>query len=304
PADTTPSSAAAAAGFTNAPDRAYTALLKANGHTVTRIVSSGNPNTNLLNAFDLVIVSRSVLSGDYELASETAAWNGVTAPMMILSGYALRGNRLGFFTGSTIPDTAGPVRLAVNNPAHPIFSGIALDAANTMANNYGDLTTFNNRTNRGISVVTDSVAEGGTVLATVATSEDPAAGGTVIAEWKSGATLSNPTANVLGGDRLVFLTGSREYDGLTSEGSGLFDLSADGAKMFLNAVNYMAGVEGGPGPAPTLSVTRNGAGLSISFTGKLQSATSISGGWADEPGAISPLTVTPNQPAKFYRARQ
>ena len=56
---------------------------------------------------------------------------------------------------------------------------------------------------------------------------------------------------------MLFLTGSREWNGLTSEGAGIFDLTPDGAKMFLNAVNYMAGVQGGqPQPTPTLSLAR------------------------------------------------
>jgi hypothetical protein len=166
--DNTPSANAATAGFTNAADKAYTDLLKAQGHTVTRVVTSGTPNTNLLNSFDLVIISRSVPSGDYQDAPETARWNGITAPTMVLSGYILRGSRLGYTIGDTIPDTAGPIKLTVNNPTHPIFSGIALDTANTMVNTYANLTTFNNTTNRGISVNTDPLdGSTGTVLATV-----------------------------------------------------------------------------------------------------------------------------------------
>lgn len=44
---------------------------------------------------------------------------------------------------------------------------------------------------------------------------------------------------MLGGRRLVFLTGSRENNSKSSETAGQYDLSADGAKMFLNAVKYM-----------------------------------------------------------------
>ncbi|MGE4182595.1 MAG: Ig-like domain-containing protein, partial [Limisphaerales bacterium] len=109
PADDTPSAAALAAGFTKAPDVAYTDLLTANGHKVTRVVTSGTPDTALLNAFDLVIISRSVPSGDYQDPPETLAWNGITTPTLILGGYILRNSRLGFTTGGTIPDTIGPI---------------------------------------------------------------------------------------------------------------------------------------------------------------------------------------------------
>jgi hypothetical protein len=227
---------------TVAPDKAYTDLLIANGHNVTRFLSTGTPNVATLNTFDVVMISRSVPSGDYETDPETAAWNGITAPMIITGGYVLRNNRLGFTTGTTIPDTAGPVALTVNNPSHPIFAGIALDAANTMVNPYANIVNFMGDVQRGISVNTNPVAGGGTVLATVGTSGDPAVGGMVIGEWQAGAMMGTSPADTLGGPRLVFLTGSREAAGDSSETAGLFDLTPDGQQMFLNAVNYMAAI--------------------------------------------------------------
>jgi hypothetical protein len=302
-ADDKPSAAAATAGLTNAADIGYTTLLKTNGYTITRIVTSGSPNTNLLNKFRLVIISRSVPSGDYQDAPETAAWNGLTAPTMILGGYVLRMSRLGFVTGNNIPDTGGPVNLTVTDPTHPIFAGIALDANKTTVNPYADLVTFNDIVQRGISVNSDPVAEGGMVLATIGTDTDPAFGGAVIAEWKAGATLSNATANKLGGKRLVFLTGSRENT-ITSEAAGIYDLSADGAKMFLNAVKYMIG-----SPAAKIEgIVRNPNGsLTISWTGggTLQSKTSLSSPtWTPVAGAGSPYTVTPSGISMFYRLAQ
>ena len=145
---------------TDAPDKAYTDVLTGAGHTVTRFLSSGTPNTAVLNDFDLVIISRSVPSGDYETDPETAAWNGLTVPMIITGGYVLRNNRLGFTTGGTIPDTTAPVNLTVNNPSHPIFAGIALGAANTTVNPYAGIVTFNGSLQRGVSVNTNPVAGG------------------------------------------------------------------------------------------------------------------------------------------------
>src|SRR5262245_3838508 len=238
--DNTPSAAAATAGFTNAPDAGYTQLLRTNGHTVTRVITSDTPDTALLNTADLVIISRSVGSGNYELDAETAAWNGITAPTMILGGYVLRNNRLGYTTGATIPDTAGPVRLTARVPSHPIFAGVSLDASNPMVNTYANIVSFTNTPQRGISVNTDPVAGGGVILGTIGTAGDPANGGMVIGEWMAGAVLATSPPDTLGGHRLVFLTGSREAAGLTAEGAGIYDLTADGAKLFLNAVKYMA----------------------------------------------------------------
>src|SRR5262245_31493868 len=86
-----PSTAAGNAGFTNAPDKGYTDLLRANGHTVTRVVSADNLDVSVLNSADLVIISRSVASGHYAQGNEATAWNGLNKPVIILGGYIIRG---------------------------------------------------------------------------------------------------------------------------------------------------------------------------------------------------------------------
>lgn len=302
-ADGTPAADAATAGFTKASDVGYTDLLKANGYSVTRIVTSGTPDVALLNTFDLVIISRSVPSGDYQDPPETLAWNGVTAPTMVMGGYIMRNSRLGYTTGGTIPDTAGSIALSVKDTAHPIFAGIALGADNTMVNNYADRVTFNGTVQRGISVNTDPVAGGGKVLATVATAGDPAVNGLVIGEWQAGATMGNAAGDKLGGKRLVFLSGSREADGLTSQGAGIFDLTSDGSKMFLNAVNYLTQPAG-----PEISSIKLNANGSITIEwaggGTLQAAESVTGPWQDVPGATSPYTLTPSASKMFGRIKQ
>jgi len=260
-ADDMPSTAAATAGFTNAPDIGYTTALAGAGHNVTRVLTHGQPftpeETDALNAFDLVIVSRSVPSGNFQDADETVFWNAsITAPVMHMGAYGLRNSRLGMYTGGTIPDSVGPVHLTVNNPSHPIFDGIALDGSNMTVNPYADsvdasslLPAPNNVVQRGISIVTDPIIAGGHVLATapVMTGDPPMeVAGTVIAYFPPGLTTADGTPDVLGGHRLIFLSGSRENSGLTSEGSGIYDLSQDGGAMFLNAVDFMLAV---PEPA-------------------------------------------------------
>ncbi|MEX2141306.1 MAG: hypothetical protein WD894_18720 [Pirellulales bacterium] len=227
---------------TVAPDKAYTDLLMASGHTVTRFLTMDTPDTAALNSFDLVIISRSVNSGHYETDAETARWAGITAPVMILGGYTLRANRLGFTTGNTIPDSTGPISLTVNDPGHPIFAGIPLDATNTMVNPYADIVTFGGDVQRGVSVNTNPVAGGGTVLATVGTAGDPTFGGMIIGQWGPGAMMGNSPPDTLAGHRLVFLTGTREAAGDSSETAGLFDLSPNGQTMFVNAANFMIAI--------------------------------------------------------------
>jgi len=250
-ADNVPSANALAAGFTNAPDVGYTQLLTNNGHTVTRIVSLDNATliAAVLNAFDLVIISRSVPSGHYQSDAETAFWHSITAPTIILGGYVIRGGtasgnvRLGYMATDTIPDTASSVRLRARVPSHPIFAGVSFDSSGVMVNTYANIVSYTNTPQRGISVVTGATAGNGTALATVAPGDPNTVGGMIIGEWLAGAAM-NTTANggpndMLAGHRLVLLTGSREHNGLNSEGSGIYDLTADGARLLLNAVNYM-----------------------------------------------------------------
>jgi len=262
PADNSPSSGASGLGFTNAPDAPYTQLLRANGHTVTRVVVFDNatPETvGFLNQYDLVIISRSVNSGFFETATENAAWHGLRAPVMILGGYVLRNNRLGFTTGTTIPDTATyDLRLRVNDPSHPIFSGIQLDANNVTVQPYATIMEWNGVVQRGISVNTDPVAGGGRVLAVVGSEGDPAYNGMIIGEWDKGAVMAGAGNATLGGPRMVFLTGSREAAGQSSEIAGMYDLIGIGPQLFLNAVSYMAAKA--PPPPPDLAVVSSTVG--------------------------------------------
>ena len=244
-ADDAPSDGAAGAGLTEAADKAYTDLLNADAHNVTRYITSSSPDPNVLNVADLVIISRSVSSGGYSNDGATA-WNGITAPMIITGGYVLRNSRMGYTTGGTMVDTTGDITLTVNDPTHPIFAGIALTDGTT-DNPFAGVVTYPNDPNilaRGISINNSPVNAYGTVLAIVseASADTGPVGGMVIGEWPAGAIMTHSGGagtDILAGQRLVFLTGSREADGVNSETAGLYDLSADGAQMFLNAVVYM-----------------------------------------------------------------
>ncbi|HEY3394268.1 MAG TPA: PEP-CTERM sorting domain-containing protein [Lacipirellulaceae bacterium] len=267
-----PSAAATSFGFTAAPDKGYTDLLRSAGHTVTRyLTTEDDPNVSSLASYDLVILSRSVNSGHYEEDAETAAWNGLTVPLISMGGYPLRNNRMGFYSGTTIPDTAAPIKLTVNDPSNPIFAGITLDGSNTMVNDYAGIATLPHAPNtvqRGISVVTNPVVAGGTVLATAPVG-DPATAAPIIAFFPTGTSLATSPVDTLGGPRLVFLSGSREASNqmfpgqpsnTSSETAGIYDLSADGAQMFLNAVELMAAI---PEPSTAMLLVFAVAGLGM-----------------------------------------
>jgi hypothetical protein len=259
-ADDEPHADAAAFGFTQAPDKAYTDLLTAQGYNVVRVLTSQTPDVEFLNTMNLVIISRTASSGHYGDSGATL-WHSVTAPMINLNGYTLRSSRLGFTDGTDIPDTTGDIRLTVTDPTHPIFAGIALTDG-TMDNLYAEgavpLPTDGVTISRGISINNNNIDDDGTLLATIAeaSADTGPVGGMVIAEWPAGSVMQNSTGSpddVLCGPRLIFLTGSREPDGVTGgQAAALYDLYPDGEQMFLNAVLYMlveTGQSSNPNPA-------------------------------------------------------
>ena len=254
-----PSTAAAGVGFTEAPDKGYTDLLTAAGYKVTRYLQTKTPDVNLLNAADLVILSRSVASGSFQDAAATI-WNTkITKPMIITNGYLSRKSRLGFNVGSDVQDITGDVKLTTLDPNHPIFAGIALTNG-VMDNAYAKLAVYptDNTTAAGISVINDAVVASGTVIAAISdVSGKVKAGAPMIAEWPADANVTHDAGAVtekVGGRRLVILTGSRENGGKSSETAGMFDLTDDGAKLFLNAVKYILT----PPPVPFVNLLTNG----------------------------------------------
>lgn len=62
----------------------------------------------------------------------------------------------------------------------------------------------------------------------------------------------------------------------------------------------LAGGSGPPGP--TLSIARTPAGVTVTYTGTLQSADQVTGPYTNVAGATSPLAVTPSGSMKFYRS--
>ena len=59
----------------------------------------------------------------------------------------------------------------------------------------------------------------------------------------------------------------------------------------------------GPLAMPTVKITSDGTNLTITYTGTLQSADTVNGGYTDVTGASSPYTVNTSTGSKFFRAR-
>ena len=171
-------------------------LLTRAGHTVTRIVHRDMQNTAAwrlsFNSMDLIIIGRSTDGGFFDTLGEAQFFADLTKPILINTGYILRDNRLGFTTGNTIPDSNTAFRLKTEVPAHPIFTGVGLDANGLMTSNFNvPPISYRGITQLGISVNTDAIDGGGTLLAHIGATDPTNSGtGMVIAEWNAGATLN------------------------------------------------------------------------------------------------------------------
>jgi hypothetical protein len=64
----------------------------------------------------------------------------------------------------------------------------------------------------------------------------------------------------------------------------------------------LAGSAQPPPTTPTLSIARTPTGVTVTFTGELESADLVKGPYTKVANAISPLPVTPNGSTKFYRS--
>ena len=58
-----------------------------------------------------------------------------------------------------------------------------------------------------------------------------------------------------------------------------------------------------PAVVPTISIARANGVITLTWTGTLQSATSLKGQWADVTNLTSPATITASDASRFYRAR-
>lgn len=194
-------------------DQGYIDLLEAAGHTVTAGAQWADLDATKaanLNTFDLVIISRNTNSGQFGDAARPF-WTTVTTPILNMSAFVTRNNRLQNFDSGEFNEGGSPSILAVDE-SHPVFTGIDLTAGST-----GAITTAATLHVAGIAN-----AGNGTLIATAA---DPLYG--AIGYWDAN-TASYAGADVFAAKRM-FLAGT----------GGGFTYNDIGSQLFLNCVEYI-----------------------------------------------------------------
>jgi hypothetical protein len=183
---------------------------------------------DLLNAADLVIVSRSTNSGNYDDGDEPTQWNAVTAPLIQMSAYLVRSSRWKWMNSGSATNNSGSPAMEVLDLNHPIFADVVLDANNVVE-------AVDASVGAGETSFVGTLDAGNGMLLAKAVAEAELAW---IAEWAPGVEFYDGSGQMPSGYRLLFCGGTQEV-GATPQGA--LNLTAEGETMFVNAIAYMLG---------------------------------------------------------------
>jgi hypothetical protein len=210
-------------------DQGWVDLLVAQGYTVNLDFRAQQARTldaaevDVLNAADLIIISRDTDSGNYASnAAEVTQWNSITTPIMMQVAHIAQNTRWKWVNIAST-NNATPTMQAVI-PTHPVFKGVSLDA-----NNQVTVLTANS------SFVSTTDAGNGTVVAKRADNNQP-----WIVEWAPGTEFYAGAVEKAGGKRMLLLSG-----GTSPVSDGAYNLTDEGQKIFLNAIKYLLGIKPG-----------------------------------------------------------
>jgi hypothetical protein len=235
-------------------DSLWVDLLEKQGYEVQREDSTmvdplGDEQIETLESADLIIVGRGCTSGDYDDAVSVEGWNNLTKPILLTTAYFARLSRWQWFnTDALIGDgNSGAPSMKVEVPDHPIFAGVELDENNEVAVLDGSIGS-------GHTSLMNTLDWGdGELLASTAGTES-----SWIVYWMEGSTLHGDTDYYAVADRLFFACGTREDTNSPANptwGWGMYNLTPQGEKIFLNAVAFLLGIvnstPGAPAAMPT-----------------------------------------------------
>lgn len=218
-------------------DTALLSFLTAAGHTIdadSGPFTAAPPTPAQLADVDLIIVSRTVQSGNYDDGTERVDWNALSKPMIVMSPHLARSSHWGLLSGTTIVnDAATPANYnAFPNPSHPFING--------------QTTSF---TPAGITIdglVSTTVPAGATTVATITVSGQTEA---AIVDIPAGSTSFGGSGN-FGGRRVFFTT--PQYPDVVNQD---FDdvLTANSYQILRNIINQIASSDALEAESATLS---------------------------------------------------
>jgi hypothetical protein len=209
---------------------------------------------DILESYDLIIVSRSTTSGSY---NDPNGWNSVAKPLICTTDYLSRTSRWNWIGSDAMigiqnAGNSGCPPFRAEIPDHPIFTGVTLDADNLVHALDGSAGSGNTSLHNFADAGDDAVI----IATTVSDSADAVEGAVAIVYWPFDVPFWAGTDQYAGAPRLLFQCGARESTvGNLAHGQGMYNLTPDGEKMFLNAVAWMLGKEVGVANNPTVAPT-------------------------------------------------
>jgi hypothetical protein len=224
-------------------DQGFVDILNADGHNVdVRLnywdqLDAEPEKVDELNAADVVIVSRSTASGDFNAEGEAAMWNSVTAPVIQMSAYLLRSSRWLWVNSTSIINFEAPTMQAVETSS-PLFDNIELDADNATqvldpsvgVQDPNDPAQIGQTTFLGI--VPEEIGNG-IVLANTMD------GIVWIAVWKAGVEYYDGAGQIPAGKRMMFPLGTQEIQTEPFTPWGAMNLNENGQVLLRNAIMYL-----------------------------------------------------------------
>lgn len=240
--------------------------------------SVDSAETEVLKAADLVIIGRGVSSGDFDDADDVV-WEELETPILMMSNYVARSNRLRWFPSNSALYAArfGTLQAQVETPADTTFTGV--DVSSGVIDYATDYISFiavdqPEIVNGKILMTITNGPEGyivntgnGTVTDTIQLSDYN--GNLLMARFAPGDSMyigtSTPAA-VPGGWRTFLTAGDdHEYDTLQSRRLNIFYvLSDDMNQVFLNEVDYL--IRGPIKDFQNVSIEQEIANLDFSVT--------------------------------------
>ncbi len=198
-----------------------------------------------LNAADLVLVSRTTTGTNYAEGDEATLWNSVTTPLIQMNA-SLVGLWSWVDPTSTTNLSAPPLEIITTD--HPVLDGVTLSPLDPNDPNSPSTTVLaiDATVGSGQSSYIDALDMGNGTLIAQAIGPDANAG--AIAQWDKAVEFYEGAGQIAAATRLFFAGGTQEANDLPQ---GAWNFTAEGEKMFQNAVNYMISLPGRYASTPT-----------------------------------------------------